>query len=110
MGPTGCTEPPFLYITAINLLAFCAVGLQSAFLHLQYNNISNLPMSPTDFSETQCLCITTLTLLSLWAKSTVPGMCIYASTLSMCRTDSTEPQFLYSTAVLPQPLWAYKII
>jgi len=91
MGRTACTEPQCLYNTAITLRPLRAVR----------------PL------QTLSACKLQLHLYSLYRphglyRPSVPVQYSYTSIPPMGRTDCTEPQFLYSTAILLLPLWAVR--
>jgi len=132
VGRTACTEPQCLYSTAIPLLPLWAVlhlrSLSACTVHLNLYS----PMGRTACKEPQCLYSTTIHLLPLWAvlpvqslsactvhlyfyspygpyglyRASVPEQYSYISNSPIDRTALTEPQCLYSTAILLLPLWA----
>jgi len=159
MGRTACTEPQGLYSRAIPLLPLWAVwpvqslsacrvqlylyspygpyGLYRASVPVQHSYTSTPPMSRTACTEPQCVYITAIPLLPLWAVRPVESLsactvelylyspqCLYStaipllpsvpvqysytSTPPMGSTACTEPQCLYSTAIPLLPLWAVR--
>ena len=125
MGRTACTEPQFLYSTAIPLLSLWAVrseqslspctvelylystyglyGLHRASVPVQYSFTSTPPMGRTACTEPQCLYSTAIPLLP-----SVPVQYSYTSTPPMGRTACTAPQCLYSRAIPLLPLWTVR--
>ena len=64
---TFSTEPQFMHSTAIPLHSLCAVQISSAPVLLRYICNSTTILHRTVSTETQCLYITNLLLLHLWA-------------------------------------------
>jgi len=133
MGRTACTESQCLYSTAKPLLNYEPYGLYRVSVPVQYSYTSTPPMGRTDFTELQCLYSTAKPLLkygpyglySLSActvqqylyspygpyglyRASVPVQYSYNSTSPMGRTNCTDPQFLYSSAIPLLPLLAVR--
>jgi len=134
MDRTACTEPQCLYSTAIPLLPLWSVrpvqSLSACTVELYLYN----PMGRTASTEPKCLysrakpllplctvrpvqslsaCTVELDLFSPYGpyglyRASVPVQYSYTSTPPMYRTACTEPQCLYSTAILLLPLWAVR--
>ena len=121
MGRTACTEPQYLYSTAITLLPLLAVrpvqslstctvqlylyspygpyGLYRASVPVQYSYTSTPPIGRTACTEPQCLYSTAILLLLLWAVRPVHSLGACTVQLYLY-----SPQYLYSTAIPLLPL------
>jgi len=125
MYRTACTDPQCLYNTAIPLLPLWAVRpLQSLsactvelFLYSSYGPYGLYrPSVPVQYSYTSTplsACTVELYLYSPYGpyvlyRRSVPVQYSYTSTPPMGRTACTEPQCLYSTAILLLPLWTVR--
>jgi len=91
MGHTACTEPQFLYSTAILLLPLLTIrpvlSLSACRLRLYFYS----PYWPYSLYRTS-----------------VPVQYIYTSTPPIDHTACTEPQCLYNTAIIPLPVLAIR--
>jgi len=90
MDRTACTEPQYLYSTAIPLLPYGSYGLYRASVPVKYSYNSTTPMDRTACTEPQCLYSRAIPLLPLWIVRPVQS-------LSAC----TIQLYLYS------PYWPY---
>ena len=131
MGRTACTEPQCLYSRAIPLLPLWAVqpvqtlsactiqlyvyspcgpyGLYRPSVPVQYSYTCT-PLWAVRPVQNLSACIVQLYLYSPYGpyglyRASVPVQYSYTSTPSMGHTACTQPQCLYSTAILLLPLW-----
>ena len=93
MDRTACTEPQWLYSTAIPLLPLWAVRSVQSLSACTVQLYLYSPYGP------YCL-----------KRPSVPVQYSYNSTPPMDRTACTEPQCLYSTAIPLLPLWAVRSV
>jgi len=74
MGRTACTEPQWLYSTAIPLPLYGPYGLYRASVPVQYSYTSTPLMGHTACTDPQCLYSRAITLLPLWAVRPVQSL------------------------------------
>ena len=75
MGPTACTDPQYLYSTAIPLFPYRPYSLFRASVPVQYSYTSTSTMGRTASTDPQCLYSTAITLLPLWTVRPVQSLC-----------------------------------
>ena len=112
MGRTACTEPKFLYSTAITLPPYGPYGLFRSSVPVQYSYTST-PLCAIRPVQSLSACKVELYLYSPYGpyalyRASVPVEYSCNSTTPTGRTDFTEPQCLYSRDKLLLPLWAVR--
>ena len=114
MGRTACTEPKFLYSTAITLPPYGPYGLFRSSVPVQYSYTST-PLCAIRPVQSLSACKVELYLYSPYGpyalyRASVPVEYSCNSTTPTGRTDFTEPQCLYGTSIPLLPLWAVRTL